>query len=76
MKREFILSYEGSYTVSIRVQAESEAEAEELAEMPSVTQYCGNGGCEQLIGVDFYDEGEPTIEDHGFLEHKDTYDNG
>jgi 2-iminoacetate synthase ThiH len=75
--KEYKVSYTGSFTVTYTVKAESEEEAEEMANdfsQSGITQYCGNGGCEQLIGVDFYDDGSPTIEAHHGLEHEDTYE--
>ena len=60
---KYRVSFTGTYSVSVSVVARDEEEAKELAEeLAYVTQYCGNGGCEQLIGVDGYDEGNPTIE--------------
>lgn len=38
--------------VTVEVEADSEDAAEELAfEEGYISQYCGNGGCDKLIGV-------------------------
>ena len=75
---EYKATYTGSFTVTYTIEAESIEEAQALAEgfsQSGVTQYCGNGGCEQLIGVDLYDEGSPTIEAHYGLEFEDIFEN-
>ena len=50
----------GTTTVSVvkEVWANSEEEAYEKAErqLDSLTEYCGNGGYDKLVGVDGYDE--------------------
>ena len=54
--------------VTIIVEAESEAEALEVAydERNCLTQYVGNGGTDKLIGVDGEDE---TVEANGEIEY-------
>ena len=74
MEKEYEITYEGGYTVTVTVTAESEEEALELVQEPVVIQYCGNGGCEHLIGVDGYDPGKPTIENHGMMEQSEIYE--
>lgn len=50
----------GSYTITItkEVWANSESEAYDKVESTfgGVTEYCGNGGCDKLVGVDEEDE--------------------
>lgn len=64
----------GTYTITVmkRVKANDEDEAMELAEkyFSGITEYCGNGGVDKLIGVD--DDSESVSAD-GCIEWKDAY---
>ena len=68
-----IYEVEGSYTITVRkrVMASSEEEAFELADeyFGGITEYCGNGGIDKLIGVD---DSESVAAD-GMIEWRDAY---
>ena len=52
-------------TVTKEVWANSEQEAYEKAycKLDSLTEYCGNGGWDKLVGVDGYDESVAVFDD-------------
>lgn len=58
-------------TVYKEVWAINEEEAIEKAsnQLSSLTEYCGNGGCDKLVGVEEYDE---SVEVGGYIEWNDT----
>ena len=64
----------GTYTITVmkRVMANDEDEAMELAEehFGGITEYCGNGGIDKLIGVE--DESESVAAD-GYVEWLNAY---
>ena len=63
----------GTTTVTVykEVWANSESEAYDKAyrELSCLTEYCGNGGCDKLIGVDGHDE---SVSVDGYIEYNDT----
>jgi len=67
--KTFEVLYTGSFTITIEVEAENEEEAIELAQEDAyVSAYCGNGGCDKLIGVS---KAHISIEPHNTVEHYD-----
>ena len=63
---------EGTTTVTVykEVWANNESEAYDKAyrKLSCLTEYCGNGGCDKLIGVDGHDE---SVSADGFIEYND-----
>ena len=68
--KKYRIPYKGTLTVYVEVEAENKDEAIEKAEEvdTSISQFCGNGGCDKLIGVYDSDEGEISIEGDDWLE--------
>jgi hypothetical protein len=52
--RTFTVEGTAEVGITIEVEANSEEEALEKAEeiLPELTSYCGNGGTDQLVGID------------------------
>lgn len=69
MEFNYEVTYTGTYTVTVQVAANSEDEAIAIAEeAASIQSYCGNGGCDKLIGVEgWLDNAEASI-DPGYSE--------
>ncbi len=66
---KYRIPFKGTIWVSLEIEAETKDEAIEIAEQEAyVSSYCGNGGCDKLVGVSPIDEGEISIEADDYLE--------
>lgn len=71
---KYRIPFRGTIWVSIEVEAETIQKAIQIAEKEvHVSSYCGNGGCDKLVGVSPLSEGDISIEasDHLELENED-----
>lgn len=67
--RKYKLTAKGIFYLEMELEANSKEEAIELAiEEGRVSSYCGNGGCDKLIGVTDSDYGTISIEADEYLE--------
>ena len=70
-----IYEVRGTYTITVlkRVKANDEQEALELAErhFSGITEYCGNGGYDKLVGVDNDSE---SVEAEDYIEWQEAYE--
>lgn len=70
-----IYEVRGTYAITVlkRVKAKDEQEAIELAEryFSGITEYCGNGGYDKLVGVE---EDSESVSADGCVEWQDAYE--
>ena len=66
---KYRITAKGTFYIDMELEADSKEEAIELAhEEVHVSGYCGNGGCDKLIGVTDSDYGSVSIEADEYLE--------
>ncbi len=65
---KYKITAKGTFYIEMELEANSIDEAIELArEEGSVNGYCGNGGCDKLIGVTDSDYGSVSIEADDYI---------
>lgn len=67
--KKFRIPFKTTLWVNVEIEAETLEEAIELAEDEAyVSNYCGNGGCDKLVGVSPIECGEISVEaDEGLI---------
>jgi hypothetical protein len=66
---KYRVRFKGIIWINLEIESESKEEAIEIAEEKAhVNSYCGNGGCDKLVGVSQIENGEISIEADDYLE--------
>lgn len=66
---KYRIPFQGTIWINLEIESESKEEAIKIAEEKAhVNSYCGNGGCDKLVGVTQIENGEISIEADDHLE--------
>lgn len=66
---KYRIPFKGTVWINIEIEAENKEEAIDIAEQEAfISSYCGNGGCDKLVGVSPIDSGQISIEADDYLE--------